>query len=530
VSDLDDFTPAERLIIKESFEKDHLSFTKFFFRVRNSIQFRVNWHHHLIADKVQDVMDGKIKNLVINVPAGSSKSEMVGINFIARGLAVNPRARFLYLSYSDDLALTISALAKEVVSSDEYQALWPMESATDKKAAKRWNITINNKGAGSVYAVALGGQITGFRAGHMADGFQGALIVDDPLKVDDGFSKTKTARANRHLVATVESRKANPDTPIIVIMQRVAEQDPTGFIKAGGMSGQWEFVTVPAIIDDEYVSKLDPKYQKMIDSSDRDENGRFSYWPYKEPIKSLCERENGGGGENAIGRFAFASQYMQNPSPIGGGIIRGEDFRYYKVLPPLKWRKIYADTALKTGVANDFSVFECWGYGVDGNLYLIDLIRGKWEAGELKRRAKAFWEKHLAWQHDEEHKIHGKLQKMMVEDKASGTGLIQDLKAEAKIPMFGIGRDTDKLTRVMNGVPYIESGMVWLPEGESFVTDFVTECEAFTPDDSHAYDDQIDPLMDAIQDNLASGGGSGIFDYVKKLADEKKKAADGGAK
>lgn len=521
-------------------EQSHLFFTRYFFRVRQSIKFRVNWHHHYIADTIEGVMDGSIENVVINVSPGSSKTEMVCVNFIARGLAVNPRARFLYLSYADDLVLFNSGQAQEIIQSEEYQGLWTMESATDVKAKKRWNITINNKTAGGVYAVSLGGQITGFRAGHMAEGFQGALLVDDPLKIEDGFSKVKRDRANRQLVATVESRKANPKTPIVVIMQRVAEEDPTGFIKSGGLSGKWTFVNIPAIIDDEYVSKLPKKYQdmiasgmiddkgeKMVDTSKRDDLGRFSYWEYKEPIASLVEREAGGGGDGSIGRYAFASQYMQNPSPLGGGIIKGADFKRYKVLPILKWRRIYADTAQKTGERNDYSVFECWGLGVDNNIYLIDIIRGKWEAPELKRRAIAFWSKHKAVEGEEDAKkaadasyspVMGRLQKMMVEDKASGTGLIQDIRNEGKIPVSAIQRSVDKLTRVMDGVPYIESGRVYVPEDAPFVSDFITENEAFTPDDSHANDDQIDPMLDAIQDNLARPSGSGIMEYMKELA------------
>lgn len=79
----------------------------------------------------------------------------------------------------------------------------------------------------------------------MAEGWQGAIIIDDPLKVEDAYSKRSVARAkaNRKLISTVKSRKANPDTPIIVIMQRLAEEDPTGFIKAGKVPGEWSSST-----------------------------------------------------------------------------------------------------------------------------------------------------------------------------------------------------------------------------------------------------------------------------------------------
>lgn len=68
--------------------------------------------------------------------------------------------------------------------------------------------------------------------------WQGAIIIDDPLKVEDAYSKTGRSKANRKLVSTVKSRKASPDTPIIVIMQRLAQDDPTGFIQSGDSRGR----------------------------------------------------------------------------------------------------------------------------------------------------------------------------------------------------------------------------------------------------------------------------------------------------
>ncbi len=482
---------AKARLTKDWCEQDHLFFTQYFFKHRQGIKFRVNWHHRLICDTVQRVIEGELKNVVINVPPGSSKTELVAINLIARGLAINPRARFLHISYSDDLALLNSETAREIVQSEEFQELWPLAIADDAKSKKRWNVIHDGKKAGGVYAVSLGGQITGFRAGHMAEGWQGAIIIDDPLKVEDAYSKTARAKANRKLISTVKSRKANPDTPIIVIMQRLAEEDPTGFIKAGKVPGEWDFINIPAMIDDEYLEGLPDKYRELIEESERDEQGRFSYWPYKEPLADLLELESKD-------RYVFSGQYQQRPSPLGGDIIQGAYFGRYTVLPPLRFRKVFADTAQKTAERNDFSVFECWGLGEDGRIYLLDLIRGKWPAPELKRRAIAFWNKHK-----DTGDFDSPLRQMLVEDKSSGTGLIQDIEAAGSIPVKGVQRTTDKLTRVMDVVSYIESGLVWIPEAAPWTNDFVSECEAFTADDTHAHDDQIDPMVDAINDMLA---------------------------
>jgi predicted phage terminase large subunit-like protein len=484
---------VERAVIRKRCESDHLFFSRYFFKHRQGIKFRINWHHVLIADTVQRVIDGELKNVIINVPPGSSKTELVAINLIARGLAINPRARFLHISYSDDLALLNSETAREIVRSDEYQALWPLKIADDADSKKRWNVVVDGKKAGGVYAVSLGGQITGFRAGHMAEGWQGAIIIDDPLKVEDAYSKPNRDKANRKLLSTVKSRKANPDTPIIVIMQRLAEEDPTGFIKSGKVPGDWEFIEIPALITDDYVNALPDRIRAMVETSERDDDGRFSYWPYKEPLNDMLAMERAD-------RYVFSGQYMQRPSPLGGGIIRSDAFQRYTVVPQLKYRMIYADTAQKTAERNDYSVFECWGLGLDNRIYLLDMIRGKWQAPELKKRAIDFWSKHAA--NNGELNV-PPLRKMKIEDKASGTGLIQDIHASGGIPVEGIERNRDKLTRVMDVVSYIDSGLVCIPLNAPFVSDFVTECESFTADDTHAHDDQIDPMCDAINDMLA---------------------------
>ncbi len=228
---------------------------------------------------------------------------------------------------------------------------------------------------------------------------------------------------------------------------------------------------------------------------------RRSYWPYKAPLAELEAMERGEAPDKdgaRISRFVFAGQQMQNPIAVGGNLIRGADFKYYTVLPRIKYRIVTADTAQKTKERNDYSVFACWGLGEDGWLYLLDLIRGKWEAPELETKCIGFWAKQKA---ADVTKL-GQLRKMWVEDKSSGTGLVQKIKFLNHIPIEGMERDRDKLTRVMDIVGYIP--MVAIPIDAEFTNDFVKECEAFTADDSHAHDDQVDVLVDAIMKMLST--------------------------
>ena len=507
-------------------EASHLYFTRYFHRVREDAKFHVNWHHHWLADVVDQIIAGRLKNVIVNVPPGSTKTTMFSINLMARGLAVNPWSRFIHISYSDDLVALNSSTTKEVVQSDEFQAKWPMGAKDDSDAKKRWNIEIEGRTGGGVYAVALGGGITGFRAGRMSEGFQGAIIIDDPIKPGDALSDSKRNDSNDKLINTVKSRRALPSTPTIIIMQRVNEEDPTGFALAGKMGlTDWHHVVIPALLDDGYVAALPPKYRMLVEQQGlaqgpRDEKGRFSYWPYKEPLDDLLLTE-------VASEYVFNGQYMQRPIPLGGGIFKGAWYPRYTRLPRLRYRAIYADTASKTSERNDFSVFQCWGLGDDNRIYLIDQVRGKWEAWQLEEVAEAFWLLHKEFKLDP----HCALRGMFVEDKSSGTGLIQNIRKRGGIPITGIERTKDKLTRAMDVQSYYKTGYVCLPQdnvlplltryerrekgkptgehvelrnGKPYIAEFIAEHEAFTPDDTHKWDDQIDPEMDAVNDMLAA--------------------------
>lgn len=474
-----------RQVTKLACEASLLWFVRYFFRVREGIEFRVNWHHRRIVAALEKVWRGEIRNLVINIPPGSSKTEIAVINFMAWSLAINPRCRFLHLSYADTLVEENSSKCKALVESEEFQELWPIETAKDSKAKKRWNVMLDGKRAGGVYAVALGGTITGFRAGHMAEGFQGAIIIDDPLKPEDAFSETKLAAANRKLSDTVRSRKANPETPIIVIMQRLHVEDPTNYALTKQIGGlEFEHVKIPALGED-----------------------GESYWPYKEPTHELIAWKEANP-------YTFAGQMMQEPTVLGGTIFRGDWFRYWTsdpnqlragttLLPKITLVRIYADTAMKTKEAHDFSVFQTWGLGVDGFGYLLDQIRGKWAAPDLERQARAFWAKWRGRPMGESVPIPSA---MAIEDKTSGTGLIQTLQQASPIPVIPIPREKDKLVRANSGAPSIQAGRVFLPDPIAHPTpwlaDYLAEFVSFTAEGTHAHDDQIDPTLDAIHDLL----------------------------
>ena len=444
-------------------------FTRWMFLQRKGFKWMRAPHHKAITDALMRVYRGECKRLIINVPPRYGKTELV-LNWITWCLGHAPDSEFILTSYAATLAVNNSWLAREIVQHERYREIFPGAVIRSDSASKSdWRTTRG----GIVYAAGAGGTITGFGAGKRRPGFGGAIVIDDPHKPDEAASDVMRTNVLQWFQTTLESRKNDPqNTPVVLIMQRLHESDLAGWLLAGGNGETWEHVNLPALSDDETTA----------------------LWPEMHTVERLLQMR-------AANPYVFSGQYQQRPSPLGGGILKGAWFRRYRALPRLVYRTIYADTAQKTKEHNDFSVFECWGKGEDGNAYLVDMIRGKWEAPELKRRAVAFWAKHL----DMDPVEYGGLRAMKVEDKASGTGLIQDLAASSSIPILPIERDKDKLTRVMDIAGYVEAGRAYIPEESPWVSDFVAECEAFTPNDTHDHDDQIDPMCDALSEMVAVG-------------------------
>jgi predicted phage terminase large subunit-like protein len=445
--------PQELRVLKHLCEQDLLLFERVFFKNRERQKFIVNRHHRLIADTLQRVVNGEINRLIINIPPGYTKTEMVIISFIAWCLTRYPDSKFIHSSYSDDLAVTNSSTTRNIVRSATYQSMWPTPFRDDASAKKRWITTLG----GEMLAVSSGGQITGFRAGRMRDGFSGAILIDDPLKPDDAYSDTSRNRVNNRFTNTFKSRLAVETVPIIIIMQRLHEDDLTGYLLHGGSGEQWHHLEIPVEIKPD--RGYPAEYTHGIPIPYDFEPGPL--WEFKhdsEDIEVLKADE-----------YTFASQYDQRPAPLGGGIFKTNWWRYYDSYDAARnqvilgdgdytsvmYKIIYADTAMKVKEHNDFTVLQCWGRGMDGNIYLLDQWRGKWEAPELKVNFMDFCQKHEF--------VMGKCaigtRARRVEDKVSGTGLIQSVNREKGMDwVSGIQRDKDKVSRAMSGAPSIAQG------------------------------------------------------------------------
>ncbi len=228
-------------------------------------------------------------------------------------------------------------------------------------------------------------------------------------------------------------------------------------------------------------------------------------WPWKHNLEELEALE----GSDA---YNYSAQYNQAPTKKGGTIFKTEWWQYWKVLPEYIFKCIFADTALKDGELNDYTVFQCWSKN-NGRIYLLDQWRDKVKSTELKRHFKDFWNKH------KKETRSGKLRAAYIEDKASGIQLVQDLQREGGIPIIPVPRNRGEsmVVRANNLCYWIKSGLVYLPEEAEWLYDFKVEFERFTFLMTHKNDDQISCALDAIQKMLIESS-----DYSNKSNTRKK--------
>lgn len=420
-----------------------------------------NYHQKEICSALERVIIGKTNRLIINIPPRSGKTEIAVKSFIAWCMGLYPDCEFIHASYSKRLATANTYEVRAIMQSEVYREIFPWTALQDDSKAKEEFRTAQG---GIVYATGAAGSITGYGAAKMRDTFGGAVIIDDPHKAGEASSTIMRQNVIDWYQSTIASRLNKPDGPIIIIMQRLHEDDLSGWLLGGGSGEKWEHLVIPA---------------RKPDGS--------SFWPAQFPDEMLARLE-------ASSPYVFAGQYMQSPAPLGGGIFKDAWWQMAEAAPPILWRTIYADTAQKTKEQNDFSVMQCWGRTVNGQAVLLDMVRGKWEAPELETMARAFWAKHKATDNQ------GTLRAFKVEDKVSGTGLIQKLKREG-IPMLGIQRDRDKVSRAFDTAPFVQSGNVLIMRNLPGLADFLSEAALFP---NAAHDDMIDAAMSAISDILAA--------------------------
>lgn len=454
-----------KALCKESFK--HYLLTVFY--IINGSKFKLKPFHKKVIAKLQALVEGKNKkrNLALCLPVGSGKSLIIEY-FITWCFSRSVDNTFCYNSHSDRLINRLSKECKDIIENPYWILLF--EHHLKKDDRQRVNFSFEGaKNRTGLTAGTTGGAITGLDAGNPnIEGFSGALIIDDPMDAGNARYEKSREEVVTFYDEKLSTRRRTPDTPTILIMQRLHLDDLVGWIEKNEPD-LWDIVKVPAL----------------------DENGQ-SFWEERYPIDELKHIQT-------VNNFKFQSQYQQDPIASGGAVIKVEWFKYYPDNIEYKYNKIFitGDTAQKVKEHNDYSVFMVWGVTQFGKLHLLDEIRGKWEAPDLKRQVKILWNR---WSKGIGYTPCSGL---YVEDKASGTGLIQEIKRECAIPIMPLQADKDKLTRLEAVLAHIEAGNVLLPNNPEQNKELLNECEAFTRDDSHSHDDQVDTLVYGIMTGLA---------------------------
>jgi predicted phage terminase large subunit-like protein len=313
-------------------------------------------------------------------------------------------------------------------------------------------------------STSVGGVLTGRGADY--------IIIDDPLKPSEALSEALRRSANDWFDHTLFSRLNDKRTGrIMVIMQRLHEDDLVGHVleREG-----WEVLSFPAIAeqDEEFVIKNPYGSRRVIRRV-----GEVLH-PEREPLEALRTIRQ------TIGEYNFAGQYQQTPAPLGGGLIKVAWFKTYEPAErPERFDQIVQswDTANKPTELSDYSVCTTWGLR-DRRIYLLHVMRNRMEYPELKRRVR------------EQADAFGATV-VVIEDKASGTQLIQDLISEGLHMVKRYQPEADKVMRMNAQTATIENGFVYLPREEPWLADYLHELSAFP---NGKYDDQADSTSQAL--------------------------------
>jgi len=424
-----------------------------------------------------------VYRLLITMPPRHGKSWLATELFPAYYLAKKRGRDVLSCSYNIELAKRFGHACRENLKHPLVRQAFEIEIDPTKAAANDWHTTER----GTYYATGVGGSTTGRPAT--------LLVLDDPIKTrKEADSATQRNTVWSHYTSAMTTRKQpEPDgtQPIeIMILTRWHPDDPAGRVMEleEWKDGDWVHVNFPAITYTKsqvqtprtMLPKDDPRYiadLKMENNARR----RYVYleqetplWPERFPLEMLHRRKK-------LDEREFAALYMQQPFIKGGNLIKSTWMRTYEKAPECPTIIISADTAFKKGEDNDYSVLQVWGAAANGDICLLDQVRGKWSFPELKRVAISL---NAVWR--------GRgLRGFYIEDKASGQSLIQELRTQSGIAVIAHKISGDKEARINAVLPLIEGGRVLIPQSAPWLDAFLDECQQF-PSASH--DDQVDAL------------------------------------
>jgi predicted phage terminase large subunit-like protein len=443
---------------------DFMSFIeRSFYELNPQTEFLPGEYIELLAATLEKCRMGKIRRLIINLPPRTLKSHVASVAFPAWILGHDASKQIICASYGQDLADKHARDCRILMSSPIYKRIFPQTILSAEKLAVNDFVT---SAKGFRMSTSVGGVLTG-RGGDI-------LILDDIMKPEDALSETRRKFANEWFLHTLLSRLNSKENGIIIIvMQRLHQEDLVGELME---REHWEVLSLPALarVDEEYA------YESPLGSQVFSRKAGDALHPERDSVETY-KRIRQESGE-----YIFQSQYQQDPMPLEGGLVKRSWLRFYdpnQIPDRFEYVLQSWDTANKSGELNDFSVGTTWGI-YDGKVYLIDVYRQRADYPELRRVVINSYEKYNP-------------NKVLIEDKASGTALIQELKLAG---VFGVecyqpNPGTDKMLRFAAQAMKFEKGQVYLPTEALWLEEYVREITGFP---GTKYDDQVDSTSQAL--------------------------------
>lgn len=448
----------DRALVNAILRSDFMSFLyRTFLWLNPGAMFLPNWHLHAIAYQLDRVRRGEITRLIINLPPRYLKSITASVAFPAYLLGRDPRRKIITISYGDELAVKHANDFRSVANAPWYQSAFP-----EMRIARNAELELRTTKRGYRKTTSVGGALTGLGGD--------VFIIDDPQKPIDAQSDTRRTGMNQWFSNTLMSRLDNKQTSaIIVVMQRVHLDDLSGFLM--NSAENWVVLSLPAIAEEDASIQIGPNefYHRKAGEA---------LHPEHESIETLRQLER------ALGPDVWAAQYLQAPVPLGGAMIQRQWLRHYDEAPARipGARLIQSwDTAAKDGAQNDWSVCTTWLI-VDGNYYLLDLVRGRFEYPLLRSTAIELAQR---FRPDE----------ILIEDASTGIALAQELRDNGDFFVNPKKVERDKIGRVYVQQGKFAAGRVWLPRNAPFLPELERELLTF-PQSRH--DDQVDSITQAL--------------------------------
>lgn len=432
-----------------------------------------------VENKILAIAEEKEIFVMFSAPPRHGKTLFIDRVLPAWYLGHFPDNRVLLITYQDGFSRTQSRHARNIFKRLG-KRVFGLEVAEDTSAANQWDIKDHE---GGMEAVGAGGAITG-KGAHL-------LIIDDLIKGREQALNERILAENWEWFLTDVLSRLEPGAVVIIIMTRWTRSDIIGNILAK------QETDIENQVEEDDLSFEDFQYYNYPALAlENDILGRKpgeALFPQRWNEKRLRKIKN----RNT--EYWWEALYQGNPIPMTGDVIDINGFKRYKhnEAPPrekLDMVIISVDTAIKDTELADYSVFGIWGVNSDG-YYLLDVIRDKLTYPKLVETA-----------HSLNRTKHPEF--FLIEDKGSGTSLLQDLREDGTVNVWPIDPGSEsKVLRMQAETITVKTGVVKLPDQASWVDDFLLECRSFP----RGKKDQVDMLSQFLKFMRQTSSGIQMF-------------------